>query len=152
MYRLPRIRLQVIREGSVASETRTVRGPADAAQIAREVIGDCDREHVLAILVDIRHRVLAVHTVAVGSLTSCQVHPRELFKSAILCNAAAVIVAHNHPSGDLRHSQADIDLTERLKRAGELLGVEVLDHLVVTDSGYASLRRRGVMPEEEDQR
>jgi DNA repair protein RadC len=147
MYRLPRIRLQVVKEGTVAAETRTIHGPRDAARIARELIGDADRETVLALLVDIRHRVIGLHIVAVGSLTSCAVHPRELFKCAIVSNAAAIILCHNHPSDDPTPSNADHDLTTRLVRAGELLGIEVLDHLVIGERGYVSLRHRGASGE-----
>jgi DNA repair protein RadC len=99
MYSVPVVRLSVVRERSVAAEARMIRGPADAAQIARTLIGDADRETVLAILLDTRHRVIAVHTVAIGSLSECRVHPTETFKAAILCNAGAVVIAHNHPSG-----------------------------------------------------
>jgi DNA repair protein RadC len=143
MYNVPVVRLSVVRERSVAAEERMIRGPADAAQIGRALIGDADRETVLAVLLDTRHRVIAVHTVAVGSLSECRVHPRETFKAAILCNAAAVVIAHNHPSGDLRCSHADVKLTERLRRAADLLGIEMLDHVIVTEDNFVSLRQCG---------
>lgn len=145
MYRLPIVRLSVVREGSVASDTRTIRKPEDAAAIARALIGDADREHVLALLLDARHRIVGVHTVAIGSLNSCPVHPRELFKAALLSNALAVIVAHNHPSGDLTCSREDIALTERLAQAGDLLGIQVIDHVIVTVDDFVSLRATGAM-------
>ncbi len=147
MYRLPRIRLQVVREGFVASATRTVHGPADAARVAQDLIADLDRECVIAIMLDIRHRVIGLHTVAVGSLTSCPVHPASVFKAAMLTNAAAIIMVHNHPSGSLGRSRADEDLTARIVAAGRLLGIDVLDHLIVTDSGFVSLRQVDAWPE-----
>jgi DNA repair protein RadC len=129
----------------VASEKRTIRKPRDAAAIARELIGDADREHVVALLLDARHRVVGVHTVAIGSLNGCPVHPRELFKAALLCNTAAVIVAHNHPSGDLTCSREDIAMTERLAQAGDLLGIQVIDHVIITVDNFVSLRATGAM-------
>ena len=145
MYRLPLLRLNVVREGSVPAETRTIANPRDAAAIAQLLIGDADREHVLALLLDTRHRVVGVHTVAVGDLNTCPLHPREVFKCALLCNAAAVILCHNHPSGDLQPSRADVAITRRLAEAGGLVGIAVLDHIIVAGGGYTSLRERGIL-------
>ena len=152
MYRLPVVRLSLVREGSVGSETRTIHTPQDAAEIARAIIGDRDREHLVAFLLDVRHRVVAVHTVSVGFLDSAPVHPRELFKAAILCNAAAVIIAHNHPSGDLGRSPADETITRRLAEAGRLLGIPLLDHIIVTADDFVSLRTVGAMQAPQDPR
>lgn len=91
-----------------------------------------------------KNNVVAVHRCHVGSLNSSIVHPREVFKSAILNNAASVIVAHQHPSGDIKPSMEDINVTKRLVEAGKLLGIEVLDHLVVnSDKSFTSLKERG---------
>jgi len=145
MYRVPLVRLALVREGTVTAKTRTIRTPADAAAIARETIGDADREHVIALLLDIRHRVVAVHTVSVGFVDSAPVHAREVFKAAILINATAVILAHNHPSGDLGRSRADEAIARRITKAGELLGIPVLDHIIVTSEDFLSLRTVGAM-------
>jgi DNA repair protein RadC len=98
-------------------------------------------------MLNAKHRALGVHVVAIGTLTACQVHPREVFKAAILANAAAVILAHNHVSGDAEPSRADRDLTRRIADAGELLGIPLLDHVIVTVDGYTSLRERGALAE-----
>ncbi|MEO8481553.1 MAG: JAB domain-containing protein [Acidobacteriota bacterium] len=90
-----------------------------------------------------RHRVIAYHEVGRGSLDTVLVTPREVFKAAILANAAAVILCHGHPSGDPTPSSDDIALTRRLAAAGTLLGIEVLDHIIVGDAGHVSLRDRG---------
>lgn len=89
---------------------------------------------------DSRHRVRATETVSIGTLNSAIVHPREVFKAAILANSHAIICAHNHPSGDLGPSNDDIELHRRLERAGHLLGIEVLDFLVISDTDYRSLK------------
>ena len=111
-----------------------------AAAIVRPHLVDKKREHVVALLLDARHRLIRLSPVAVGSLSASLVHPREVFKEAIAASAAAVILAHNHPSGDPQPSEHDITLTARLMEAGELLGIEVLDHLIVAREGVVSLK------------
>jgi DNA repair protein RadC len=97
-----------------------------------------DREHFLVIGLDAKHAVIGINTVSIGSVTMSIVHPREVFKPLILMNASAVILTHNHPSGDATPSQEDRALTRRLKDAGELLGIAVLDHLVLGEDRYYS--------------
>ncbi|MBI2885318.1 MAG: DNA repair protein RadC [Candidatus Omnitrophica bacterium] len=111
-----------------------------AAAIVRPYLVDKKREHVVALLLDTRHRLIRLSPVAVGSLSASLVHPREVFKEAIAASAAAVILAHNHPSGDPQPSEHDITLTARLMEAGELLGIDVLDHLIVAREGVVSLK------------
>lgn len=137
MYRLQKVSLSVVREGFVSCTWQRITNPHDAARIVREVIGASDREQMIVLLLDAKHRVTAVHTVSIGTLTSSIVHPREVFKAALLANAAACILAHNHPSGDPEPSAEDKQLTERLLQCGELLGVPVLDHIIVGDAGFS---------------
>ena len=99
-----------------------------------------DRERFVVVPLDRKHAVLAVEVVAIGTLDATIVHPREIFKPAIRRSAAAILVAHNHPSGDPTPSAEDVALTRRLREAGEVLGIEVLDHLVIGRGRYASLR------------
>lgn len=95
---------------------------------------------------DNKNKLLCVETVSIGSLTASVVHPREVYKSALLSSAAAVIFIHNHPSGDPTPSREDLDITVRLKQAGELLGIRVLDHVIIgTDGRYVSLADRGLI-------
>lgn len=99
---------------------------------------------VFAILcLSTKHRVLAYHEVSRGCLDSTLVHPREVFKAALLANAAGIVLAHNHPSGDATPSPDDMALTRRLVDAGRLLGVDVLDHIVIGDGRHVSFRERG---------
>ena len=111
----------------------TVTTPREAAQLAAAVLADSDVERVIALHLNTKHRLIGVHTVSVGTLDSSLVHPREVFKAACLSNAAGLILAHNHPSGDPTPSRDDRSLAERLREAGELLGVGLLDFLIVVD-------------------
>lgn len=134
---------QIIREADESGDY-VVRSPEDGAKIASRFIGRDDREVFFVICLNTKNHVVAVHRCHVGSLNSSIVHPREVFKSVILNNAASVIVAHQHPSGDPTPSMEDINVTKRLVEAGKLLGIEVLDHLVVNnDNSFTSLKERG---------
>jgi len=121
----------------------TVRRPEDLQTLLREEFRGLDRERFLGLYLDTRHRLTAVETVSVGSLNASLVHPREVFKPAVAMSSAAVIVAHNHPSGDPSPSGDDLDLTARLDRCGDLLGIALLDHLVVGDRDIISIREYG---------
>ena len=116
-----------------------------AAELLRPRLLDKRKEHVVALLLDNRHRLIRLSPIAVGSLSASLIHPRELFAEAIAASAAAVIVAHNPPSGDPEPSEHDVELTARLVEAGRLLGIEVLDHLILGAEGTVSLRARGLM-------
>ena len=101
---------------------------------------------VFAILcMSTKHRVIAYHEVSRGTLDATLVHPREVFKAALLANAASIVLCHNHPSGEPTPSPDDIQLTRRLVAAGMLLGVEVLDHIIVGDSRYYSFKASGCL-------
>ena len=115
------------------------------AELFRAYIGDADREHLVAVFLDTQNRCVGVHTVSIGDIENAIVHPREVFKVAILVNAASVVLAHNHPSGDFSPSREDIESSKMLAKAGELLGIPVMDHVVVGQPGYASLLERGLL-------
>lgn len=122
---------------------------ADAAgRAARRYLAGRKKEHFILLLLDSRHRVLRVAEISVGTLDMSVVHPRETFREAISACAAAIILAHNHPSGDPAPSQEDLELTRRLTEAGRLLGIPVLDHLIVGAKGYLSLRSAGFLGDE----
>jgi DNA repair protein RadC len=140
------VRIQMVRDGVFPYSTKPVRNSADAAQIIRSFLAGADREYFVALLLDGKHRVNALNLVAAGSLTSALIHPREVFKPAILANADCVIVVgHNHPSGDPSPSQDDLALSIRLVQAGEMLGIKVLDHIIVGDGDYISFADRGLI-------
>lgn len=105
-----------------------------------------EAQEVFGILIlNTKSKIVAVHEVSRGTLSSSMVHPREVFKPAVLHNAAAIICFHNHPSGDPEPSEDDIGITKRLIEAGEIMGIEILDHIIVGDDRYVSLKERGVM-------
>ncbi|RUS50031.1 DNA repair protein RadC, partial [Kurthia sp. 3B1D] len=104
-----------------------------------------DREIFLVACLSTKNQIQSLHRCHIGSLNASIVTPREVFKTAFLQNAASIIVGHNHPSGNCTPSPEDIDVTERLKEAGELLGVELLDHLIVCENNFLSLKEKGYM-------
>ena len=110
-------------------------------------LADVDREHFVVLMLDQKNKVIGFHTVSIGSLTASIVHPREVFKPAMLSNAAALILAHNHPSGQPQPSQEDRTLTVRLVAAGKLLGMAILDHIIIGDgtSAYFSFADEGLL-------
>src|SRR5437773_3839749 len=143
-YTIPGFRIALVREPGVKlAEKPQVRFPAEAAPMLTQYIGESDREVFVVALLTIRHRVIGLHTVSVGCLSSSLVHPREVFKPAILAGCAALLIAHHHPSGDPEPSAEDIALTRRLIAGGQLLGIEILDHLILGEAGrFVSLRER----------
>lgn len=121
-----------------------IEDPSDAATIIASFLHLEDREHFVVLMLDVKNRVLGFHTVAIGTLNAAIITGREVFKAAILANAASVILGHNHPSGDPAPSPEDIRVTERLRDAGALLDIEVLDHIIVGATGkHSSLRELG---------
>jgi DNA repair protein RadC len=120
--------------------------PEDVVSLCWPQLRGADKEHFWALALNIKNRLLKVIEVSVGSLNASIVHPRELFKDAVRVSAASVVVVHNHPSGDPSPSGADIQLTRRLVKAGDVLGIDVLDHVIIGDDGdHASMRELGLM-------
>ena len=114
----------------------------DSAEKAVELLGDIrskKQEYFVCLTLDGANRLIAKRVISIGTLTASLVHPREVFAEAITDRAASIIVAHNHPSGNLEPSIADKEVTERLRQAGEILGIEVLDHLILGEGGFASV-------------
>ena len=126
--------------------------PEAAVAVLRPHLSDKQKEHFVALLLDARHHLIRVSPIAVGTLSATLVHPRELFKEAIAASAAAVIVAHNHPSGDPTPSDHDVQLTQRLVAAGTVLGIEVLDHVILGERSTVSLKAAGVLTGERPRR
>jgi len=120
--------------------------PEDVVRLCAPQFRGLDREHFWALALNTKNQLIRIIEVSVGSLNASIVHPRELFKEAVKVSAASVVVVHNHPSGDPTPSGADVQLTRRLVKAGDVLGIEVLDHVVIGDSGeHSSLRDLGLM-------
>lgn len=123
-----------------------VNTPEDVYALVAPQLRGADREHFWALALNTKNRLLRMFEVSVGSLNASIVHPRELFKEAVRISAASIVVVHNHPSGDPTPSGADIQLTRRLSKAGDVLGIDLLDHVVVGDGGeHASLKELGLM-------
>lgn len=147
MYRIPIYRVQLVRDGSQKVERKKVSQPAIAAEVLWQFLEGADREHFVVVLLDTQNQIIGIHTVTVGTLDASLVHPREIFKAAILANSAAILLAHNHPSGDPTPSAEDRSVTRLLVDAGVALGIEVLDHLVLGDAPrYYSFQEAGQMP------
>lgn len=119
--------------------------PADVSGLLSARMRFLDREHFVAILLDTKNGVISVEEISIGCLDGSLVHPRELFKVAIQKSAAAIIIAHNHPSGDPSPSRDDIKTTERLQQAAKIIGISLLDHIVIGDGCYTSLKEKGIM-------
>jgi DNA repair protein RadC len=126
-------------------ESYSITKPEDAFELVRDELIGSDRERFLSVLLSTRNMVIGVETVGIGTINTCMVTARELFKSALLANAHSVILCHNHPSGDLTPSDEDIALTGKIVNAGEILGIEVCDHLIVGRDGFKSLKAMNLM-------
>ena len=115
-----------------------------AFELAKKIIDtNADREHFAAIYLDAKNNPIAWRVIGIGTLTGCLVHPREVFRPALVVGAAAVVCIHNHPSGELTPSVEDIKVTNRLRQAGDLVGLKLLDHLIIGDGDYRSMADRG---------
>jgi len=121
-----------------------LKSPEDVVKLIKMKLKGKKKEHFLVLCLDTRNHLINCKSVSVGSLDTSVVHPREVFKEAITASAASVIFAHNHPSGDPEPSEEDIELTKRLVKAGEIIGIDVLDHIIVCDKGYLSLKAKNL--------
>jgi DNA repair protein RadC len=129
-------------------ERRTIRCSNDIVRYCHAGMVDLAQEEIWVLLLDARNRVLRHHTAYQGNAHTAVVRVAELFREAVRDNASAVVIVHNHPSGDPSPSQQDVDLTTRLVEAGDMLDVEILDHIVIARGGYASLKEEGMWPAE----
>lgn len=119
--------------------------PQEVAEYLGPRITDPKKEHFFTLLLDVKSRVVRLHTVSIGTLDSSLVHPREVFREAIAASCSSIIVAHNHPSGDPTPSAEDRNVTARLVEAGKIVGIDVLDHIVFGDEEWRSLKQLGMM-------
>lgn len=125
-------------------ERPQIKSPADAANLLMSEMSFLEQEHLRVLLLDTRNRVLSIPTIYIGSLNMSVVRVGELFRPAIKDNAAAIVIAHNHPSGDPTPSAEDIRMTQAVKQAGDLLNIELLDHIVIGRNRFVSLKERGL--------
>jgi DNA repair protein RadC len=140
---IPRYTLRLVPGRRPSILLLIIRDSSTAATALRPFFAALDREQFLIACLDVKHAIIGVSIVSIGPLTLSIVHPREVFKAAILLNTAAIICAHNHPSGDQEPSSEDRVLTVRLRQAGELLGITVLDHIILGDDRTYSFADQG---------
>ena len=126
-------------------ERRTVRCPEDAAGLVMEDMKNLDREHFKVILLDSKNAVISVETVSVGTVNASIVHPREALKPALEKSATSMILVHNHPTGNVSPSREDILITRRFEKCGRILGIEIVDHLIIGDDDYKSMKESGYL-------
>jgi len=140
--RITKYRLELVKESSKIYEVDKISSPSDVRDYIEQVFKlSIQAEEVMVMLVlDTKNNVIGAFEVSRGSLNASIVHPREVFKRALLLNGASIIVAHNHPSGDPTPSREDVDITKRLVEGGDILGINVLDHLIIGDNRYRSLK------------
>lgn len=134
---IPLVRISMVKEKEVPYSAETINGPEKAAELAKIILKDVDREYLLVLSVDSKCRPLAVEIVSIGTVNATLAEAREIFKHAILTGAAGIIIAHNHTSGDCTPSEEDEEMTRRISESGKLLGIPVRDHVIIGD-GYFS--------------
>ena len=122
-----------------------IRSPSDVYHHFHPSLRDARQEHFLVILLDARHRVLRSEMISQGTLTASLVHPREVFRPALRDAAAALVLVHNHPSGNLTPSRDDVEFTRAMRRAAEIMGIDLYDHLIVSSGGFVSLKEKGLL-------
>ncbi|WP_027092679.1 RadC family protein [Cohnella thermotolerans] len=126
-------------------ETVRITRPQDAADLLMEEMRHLREEHFVCLFLNTKNQVIGRQTLSIGSLNASVVHPREVYRAAIRRSSASILCAHNHPSGDPTPSSEDIQLTRRLAEAGKLIGIELLDHLVIGDNRFISLKETGCL-------
>lgn len=145
MQRIPIVQIEMVKDSSLTVYCKKVTTSKAMVEVFKVYLSGVDREHLILATLNTKNIITSLTTVSIGSLNSAIVHPREVFKTAILANADTIILAHNHPSGDPNPSKEDIDTTNRIKECGKLLGIELLDHIILGDSTYVSLKEKGVL-------
>jgi DNA repair protein RadC len=128
-----------------AGEEYKITQPKDVADFVMEEMRNLKQERLRVIMLNTKNSVLSVKDVSIGSLNASIVHPREVFCEAIKKNSASIIICHNHPSGDTMPSREDINVTHRLKECGKLIGIDLLDHIIIGDGKYISLKEKGIL-------
>ncbi len=145
-YKGIRCRVYLVRENQ-NEEVVEIHDSSAVYELFKDELVSSDREMLLSVMITTKNHLIGVETVSIGSICATTMLSRDVFKSAILANAIAIILCHNHPSGSLDPSNADIQMTKQLIEAGELLGIKMLDHLIVSDKGYKSLRDNCKFPD-----
>lgn len=140
------VSLKVVREETFLYEERRITSAKSASKIVTPFLENLDKEKFVIACLNTKNEIDQLHTVSIGSLNASIVHPRDVFKLAILSNANSIICFHNHPSGNTDPSKEDINITERLVKVGELVGINVLDHIIIGNDGkYMSFKEEDLI-------
>lgn len=141
--RISIVSIKMVREASVLYDIRKIVLPEDGAELGKKFLDDADREQLLVCCLDTKNQPTAINIVSIDSLNSSIVHPREVFKPAILSNSASIMLFHN-PSGDPAPSREDVSITERIKNSENILGIKLIDHIIIGNDSYYRLKERGM--------
>ena len=140
------VSLKVCKESSILYEPRKISSPLDALELCKNFLENLDREQMIAISLNTKNEPTNVSVVSIGTLNSSMAHPREIYKVAVMSNANSIIIAHNHPSGDVKPSKEDISITKRLKEVGEIIGINLIDHIIIgSKDRYTSLKEMDIL-------
>ena len=146
---VPFVRVRIVRERELPYAMEEIDGPEKVVAFTRKFLAGADREYLLALSIDNAGKLAAIEVVSIGTVNATLAEPREIFKHAILANAAGIVMVHNHPSGRCVPSEEDMETTKRIKKAGKILGIPLMDHIIVGD-GYFSFRSEGLLAEENE--
>lgn len=144
-YKGYKVQIQLIKENRPSYSVSLNKGPKAVYDLLKDDVELFDREKFLVAYVNRKHKVIGINEVATGSIAGLAVSPREVFKGALLCQASAIVLVHNHPSGDPEPSREDIALTDKLIEGGKLLDVQVLDHVIFGNDIYYSFADQGLI-------
>lgn len=142
MYKGLKVQIEMVREGNRKLGPE-IKCPEDIYELLSD-LDKKDREHLMVICLTAKNRVICINTVSIGSLTASICSPREVFKPAILANSAAIVLAHNHPSGEPKPSEDDIEMTNQIAKAGKILDINVLDHVIIGNGKWFSFKEKSV--------
>lgn len=145
MEKINVVSIKLFKEGDLLVESNKIKSTGDAFSVLKKYLDHKDREYLVVLTLDTRNKITNINTVSIGTLNSSMAHPREIFKTAILSNAESIIIGHNHVSGDSFPSGEDIQMTRIIKKCGDILGIVLLDHLIIGDDNYTSLKEKGII-------
>lgn len=143
LKRINVVSIKMVRESSVLYNIRRISKPKDIVDLGKKFLDELDREELIVACLNAKNEVNSINVVSIGSLNNSIVHPREVFKAAILSNAASIVMIHNHPSGDVTPSKEDKEITLRIKESGSILGICLLDHIIIGNDTYYSFKEHG---------
>ena len=143
---VPFVRVRMVRERELPYAMEEINGPEKVAAFTRKFLAEADREYLLVLSMDNARKLTAIEVVSIGTVNATLAEPREIFKHAVLANAAGIVMVHNHTSGRCVPSEEDMATTRRIEKAGKILGIPLMDHIIVGD-GYFSFQTEGLLAE-----